>query len=157
MKAPNGLTAPVARASVPSNMSNAPPMKTTSPPRTQTCAASKAAPTTEIPKPMSVSPLGVRPARPIARAIGSKTFLIRPRDSLEIVTGSLSAREPEDRALTLGEFLERFFTKSTDGPAPLPPRDDAPGGREPAEMPRHERLREADMGDELRDGRLALG
>ena len=34
MNAPNGLTLPVARASVPSNMSKAPPTKTTMPPMT---------------------------------------------------------------------------------------------------------------------------
>ncbi len=87
MKAPSGLTLPVARASVPSNMSKTPPMKTTSPPTSHSWAARSAAPTTVIAKPMSVSPSGVRPRRPMPSAIGSKTFLIRPRDSFEIDIG----------------------------------------------------------------------
>jgi hypothetical protein len=40
-----------------------------------------------IAKPMSVSASGVRPRRPIPSAIGSKTCLMRLRDSFEIVIG----------------------------------------------------------------------
>ena len=39
MNAPNLLTLPVARASVPSNMSKTPPMKTTMPPTTHSLGA----------------------------------------------------------------------------------------------------------------------
>jgi hypothetical protein len=37
-----------------------------------------------IAKPMSVSPSGVRPSRPIPSAIGSKTCLMPAADSFEI-------------------------------------------------------------------------
>ena len=80
MKAPSLLTLPVARASVPSNMSKAPPMKMTSPPTSHACVASRTAPTTVIPNPMRVRPSGVSPTRPMASAIGSKTFLKRARE-----------------------------------------------------------------------------
>ena len=43
------------------------------------------APTVVIANPMRVSPSGVSPTRPMASAIGSKTFLIRARESFEIV------------------------------------------------------------------------
>ncbi len=85
MKAPNVLALPVARARVPSNMSNTPPMKTTRPPTTQSWRPTRIDPMTVIAKPMRVRPFGVSPARPMASAIGSKTFLIAQRDSLEIV------------------------------------------------------------------------
>ena len=88
MKAPSVLALPVARASVPSNMSNTPPTKTTMPPTTQSCRPTRIDPMTVIAKPMRVRPFGVSPARPIASAIGSKTFLITVRDSLEIVMAS---------------------------------------------------------------------
>src|SRR4249919_3107989 len=150
MNAPNGLTLPVARASVPSNMSKAPPMNTMMPPITQSWAARSAAPTTEIPKPMSVSPFGVRPTRPIASAMGSKTFLIRPRDSLEMVTGLPLARETEDGALAGGELFERLPTQAADRLAALATRLDHAGRAEAAEVPRYERLAQADVRDELR-------
>jgi hypothetical protein len=68
-------------------MSKTPPMNTTIPPRSQYWAARSAAPPTVMPKPMSVRPSGVRPSRPIPSAIGSKTCLMRPRDSFEIDIG----------------------------------------------------------------------
>ena len=155
MNAPNGLTLPVARASVPSNMSKAPPTKTTMPPMTQSCATRSRAPAIEIPKPISVSPFGVRPTRPIASAIGSKTFLIRPRDSLEMVI--CSPCHAKDGAFAGGELLERFLAEAADRLAALPPGHHDAGRSEATQMPRHERLAEADMGDQLGDGRLALG
>src|SRR6188472_2438600 len=117
MNAPSGLTWPVARASVPSNMSNTPPTKTTSPPTSQSCCETRIAPTTVIPKPISVSPSGVRPRRPIARAIGSKMALIRERESFEMDIGL--AYEPEGGALTGGELLERLLAQTADGLAAL--------------------------------------
>src|SRR4029079_6672788 len=146
MNAPKGLTLPVARASVPSNMSNAPPMNTTMPPSTQSWATRSAAPTIEIPKPMSVSPFGVRPTRPIASAMGSKTFLIRPRDSFEIVTGLPLARETEHGALAGGDLLECLPAQAADRLAALAPGLDHAGRAEAAEVPRHERLAGAGMG-----------
>ena len=155
MNAPSLLTLPVARASVPSNMSKAPPMKTTIPPTSQSWRREETAPTTVIPKPISVSPSGVRPSRPIPSAIGSKTFLMRPRDSFEIDIGL--ARHAEDRALAGRELRECLLAEAADGLAALAPRLDDASSPEATEMPRHERLREPDVGDELGDGRLALG
>ena len=43
---------------------------------------------TVIPNPMRVRPSGVSPTRPMASAIGSKTFLKRARESFEIVMRS---------------------------------------------------------------------
>ena len=100
-------------------------------------------------------PVGVRPRRPIPSAIGSKTFLIRPRDSFEIVIGS--AGHAEDRALARGEFGERLLAQAADRLAAVPARLDHAGGAEAAEVPRHERLRQPDMRDELGDGGLAVG
>src|SRR4051794_11755237 len=157
MNAPKGLTFPVARASVPSNMSKAPPTKTTMPPTTQSWAPRSAAPRIEIPKPMRVSPFGVRPALPMPSAMGSKTFLMRPRDSFEMVTGLPLARETEDGALARGELFECFLPQAADRLAAVAARLDHARGAEPAEMPGHERLAQADVGDQLGDGRLALG
>ena len=153
MNAPNELTVPVARASVPSNMSNAPPTKTTIAPMVHSWAASSAAPRIEIPKPMSVSPFGVRPTRPIASAIGSKTFLIWPRDSFEIV---MSACHSQYCALPLGEFVECLRPEAADGFAAMSPCLDDASAAEAADVPGHERLRQSDMRDELRDRRLAV-
>src|SRR3954447_25084232 len=139
MNAPKGLTLPVARARVPSNMSKAPPTKTTMPPMTQSWAARRAAPATEIPKPISVSPFGVSPALPMPSAMGSKTFLIRPRDSFEMVTWLPLARETEDGALARGELFERLFAQATDRLATMTARLDHPGGTKASEMPRYER------------------
>ena len=108
-----------------------------------------------IANPISVSAFGVRPIRPIASAIGSKIFLIRPRDSFEIVIGP--ARDAEDGALAGRELGERLLAQAADRLAALAAGLDDARGAEAAEVPRHERLGEPDMGDELRDGRLALG
>src|SRR6188508_2654822 len=140
MNAPNGLTLPVARASVPSNMSKAPPTKTMIPPTSHCWPARSRAPTTEIPKPMSVSPFGVRPSRPMPSAIGSKTFLMRPRDSLEIDMAFRLAREAEDGALVPGEFLERLRAQLADGLATLAAGHDDTRGAEPGQVPRDEGL-----------------
>ena len=57
------------------------------PPGSQSCCATRTAPTTVIAKPIRVSASGVRPRRPMPRAIGSKAFLTRVRESFEIVIG----------------------------------------------------------------------
>src|SRR4029077_14974548 len=124
MNAPSGLTWPVARASVPSNMSNAPPMKTTIPPMSHRSAPTRMAPATVIPKPIKVRPSGVRPRRPMPRAIGSKIALMRERDSFERDIGL--AYEPEGGALTGGELLERLLAQAADRLAALPAGLDHP-------------------------------
>src|SRR6188508_3193952 len=133
MNAPNLLALPVARASVPSNMSKTPPTKTTMPPMTHACAPVRIAPTVVIANPISVSPFGVRPIRPMASAIGSKIFLMAPRDSFEMVIGS--ARHAQDRALARCELTERFLPQAADRLAALAPRLDDAGGAEATEMP----------------------
>ena len=60
-------------------------MKTTMPPSVQRWVAMNRAPLVVIAKPISVSASGVRPSRPRARAIGSKTPLTRSRAWSEIV------------------------------------------------------------------------
>src|SRR5204863_371007 len=104
---------------------------------------------------MSVRPFGVNPMRPIARAIGSKIFLIRPRASLEIVIAG-SARHAQDGALPRGELGERLPAQSAHRLAALATRLDDARRAEPAEMPRHQRLRQAHVGDQLRDGGVAM-
>ena len=151
MNEPSRLVWPVARARVPSNMSKTPPMKTTRPPTTQSSSPTSAAPTPVMMKPMTVSPSGVSPRRPIARAIGSKIFLIWPRDSLEIV---MSACHPQYGALSLGELVERLRSEAADRFAAVPAGLDDAGASKPADVPRHEWLRQPDVGDELGDRRL---
>src|SRR4051794_16912080 len=153
MNEPSRLVWPVARASVPSNMSKTPPMKTMRPPTIQNWTPTSAAPAAVMRKPMTVSPSGVRPRRPIASAIGSKIFLIWLRDSLEIV---MSASHPQYGPLPLGELVKCLGPETADRlSAPAPGLDDA-GAPEATDVPRHERLRQADMGDELGDRRLTV-
>ena len=110
MNAPSLLTLPVARASVPSNMSKAPPMKTTIPPSVQYWRPTRIAPAAVIANPMSVSASGVRPARPMARAMGSKIALMRDRDSLEM----RQLGDPQDLALARGDLAERLRAERAD-------------------------------------------
>ncbi len=104
---------------------------------------------------MSVSPFGVRPSRPIAERD-------RLEDLLDAAAGFVRDRhrrqlgEAQDRALTGRELGEGLLAQAADGLAALAPRLDDAGSPEATEVPRHERLREPDVGDELRDGRLAL-
>src|SRR4029450_6018650 len=117
MKAPNLLVWPVARARVPSNMSKTPPTKTTMPPMTHAWTPPRTEPTAVIAKPIRVSAFGVRPSRPIARAIGSKICLMRPRDSFEMVIRSTG--DAEDGALAGGELRERLLAQAADRLATL--------------------------------------
>ncbi len=61
MNAPRRLTRPVARASVPSNMSKTPPAKTTRPPTSQSWLASRIAPTAVIAEPDEREPVRRQP------------------------------------------------------------------------------------------------
>jgi hypothetical protein len=80
--------------------------------------------------------------------------LIRPRASFEIVTAL--ARDAQDRAFARGELGERSLAESADRLAAAAPGLDDTSASQAAEVPRDERLRQPDMSDELRDGRLAL-
>src|SRR4051812_26521420 len=155
MNAPSVLALPVARASVPSNMSKTPPTNTMIPPASQSCPARSAAPTTVIAKPTRVSPSGVRPRRPIPSAIGSKTFLIVDRDSFEIVM--CSAGDPEDCPFAGVELVEGCGPQAADRLAPDPARLDDTGRSETAQMPGHERLGEPHMVGQLGHRRITMG
>ena len=160
MNAPSVLTWPVARASVPSNMSKTPPTKTTRPPTSQTWTPTRTAPTTVIANPMRVSAFG-RQARagPSPSAIGSKTFLIaaagvvgdRHRSAGQLAKPRMARSRAANSAKASSR---RRQTVSRPWRARL---DDA-GGAQPAEVPRDERLGQARRGRSARvDGRLAVG
>jgi len=80
---------------------------------------------------------------------------MRPRVSLEIDTAL--ARDAKDGPFAGGEFGEGFLAETTDRLAALASGDDHAGRPEAPKVPRDERLRQADVGDQFRDGRLALG
>jgi hypothetical protein len=62
-------------------------------------------------------------------------------------------RQAEDRTLSRLEVLERLPSNAADGLAAGPPRRDESRAPQPANVPRDERLGQADLGDELRDRR----
>jgi hypothetical protein len=66
-------------------------------------------------------------------------------------------RNAQDRTLAGGELGERLLAQAADGLAPVATRDDDAGRTQATEVPRDERLRQTDVGDQFRDGRLALG
>src|SRR5829696_747522 len=135
-------------------MSKTPPMKTMRPPTIQSCTPTSAAPAAVMTKPMTVRPSGVSPRRPMASAIGSKIFLIRPRDSFESV---MSAGDAQDCPFPLGELVERLLAEPADRLTAMAPRFDDARAAQAADMPGDERLRETDMRDQLRDRGLAVG
>ncbi len=67
------------------------------------------------------------------------------------------AGHAEDGPLAGGELGERLLAEATDRLAALASGDDDTGRPEATEVPRDEGLRESDVGDQFRDGRLALG
>jgi hypothetical protein len=74
-----------------------------------------------------------------------------------MVIGLRSACHAENGAFAGGELGEGLLTKAADRLASVPTRLDDAGCTEATEMPRHEGLREPDVGDEFGDRRLALG
>src|SRR3990170_1984616 len=155
MNAPSGLACPVARARVPSNMSNTPPAKTTMPPMAHSLAPSRTAPATVMAKPTRVSASGVRPALPMASATGSKVRLIRSRPAFERVIGS--AHDAEDGPLARGDLVEGLRTEADDDLAPVALGRDETGVAQALDIMGDERLGQSDVLDELRDGRRAIG
>jgi hypothetical protein len=68
----------------------------------------------------------------------------------------MSACHPQYGPLPLGELVKCLGPETADRlSAPAPGLDDA-GAPEATDVPRHERLRQADMGDELGDRRLTV-
>src|SRR3954451_13733532 len=68
----------------------------------------------------------------------------------------MSACHPEYGTLSLGELVERLGAKAADRFAAAASCLDDTGAAETADVPGHQRLRQADMGDELGDRRLAV-
>ena len=165
MNAPSLLALPVARASAPSNRSNTPPNTTSSPATIQACRPAATAATQAIRKPMIVSALGDRPSLPSPTAMG----VIRPRTRAR-VSGETSdpltrrpgpraptSSRPSARACRRGERLERLGDDGVDRLASLPPRRHEPDLAQLAQVPRHERLGQPDVLDELRHGGRPVG
>ena len=109
-------------------------------------------------KPMTVSALGDRPSRPRPTAIG----VMRPRTRARVsgeTSEPLTRRPGRPRAggvveaerprLAARERLERLGDDGVDGLAALPARRHEPDLPQLAEVPRHERLRQPDVLDEL--------
>ena len=106
---------------------------------------------------MTVSALGDSPSRPSPTAIG----VIRPRtlarvsgETSEPLTRPPAARragivEAEGPRLPRGERLERLGDDGVDRLAALPPRRHEPDLAQLAQVPRHERLGQPDLLDEL--------
>jgi hypothetical protein len=74
-----------------------------------------------------------------------------------MVIGWSSARDAEYRALAGGELGECLLAEAADRLSAAAACLDDAGGPQPTDVPRHERLRQADVGDELGDRRFALG
>jgi hypothetical protein len=70
---------------------------------------------------------------------------------------SASTCHAEDGAFACRELGERLLTQAADGLAAPAARLDDTRRAEPAEMPRDERLRQADVGDQLGDGGVTVG
>ena len=134
MKAPSLLTLPVARATAPSNMSKAEPRVATMPPTSHHSSASMAAPATAMPKPMSVSMLGVRPARPMASARGSTAPRILDRVSDDTSDPLLigSSSQAQQGMLDVVEAAQRLAGQAADDLAPSAARLDQAGCAQPA-------------------------
>src|SRR4029079_8577927 len=135
MNAPSGLVVPVARATAPSNMSKPDPTVATMPARIQRSSAARTPPADAIAKPMSVSMLGVSPARAMASAIGSIRARMPVRVSGETNDPLLigSARQPEELVLVVVESTERVEREAADDLATGAPRLDEPGRPESAQ------------------------
>jgi hypothetical protein len=71
--------------------------------------------------------------------------------------GRAGAGQPEDGRLAGGELLEGLGAEAADRLAAHPAGRDEPGGAEPTDVPRHERLRQPDLGDEVGDAGLRAG
>ena len=173
MNAPSVLALPVARASVPSNMSKTPPKKTTRPPASQGCKPTRTAPTMVMPKPIRVRPFGVSPSRPKNRATGSPSFLTRVRVSgltsepppVGFVAVMRPARrrsaavrraaEAEQGALAGQRLVEGVRAEAAQRLAAAPAGGHDARGAELAEVPADERLGQPDVLDELGDRRRA--
>ena len=115
-------------------------------------------PTVVIAKPMSVSPFGVRPMRPMASAIGSKIFLMRRRGIRWRWSSASAAADAEDGALARGELARtppRGGGRSSRGPGAGSRRRRPPGGGRGATTTSG--WREPTWAMSSRDGRLALG
>ncbi len=115
------------------------------------------APTAVIANPMSVRPFGVRPSRPIASAIGSKTFLIRPRDSLEMVMIGGQPATPRMARSRAANSVKASSRRRQIVSRPRRRVTTTPAARRRPRCQRDERLAEPDVLDQLGDRGLAIG
>ena len=118
---------------------------------------------TQVPaNPIRVRAFGVRPTRPMASATGVAMPRTRSR-RLGVTTltmrrsGPAAVGQAEDLPLAVEERLEGGRQEPADRLAADPPGLDEAGGAEATDVPRDERLRQADVVDELRDRRLGPG
>ena len=107
---------------------------------------------------MRVSPFGVSP-EPAHR---ERDRLEDPLDAGAGFVGDRhrrrpAAREAEDGALALGDLAERLRAEAADRLAADPSGLDEPGRAQALEVMADERLRQADMGDQVVTRGLALG
>ena len=152
MKAPRRDALPVARARAPSNRSKTPPNTTRMPARIQLWPAAAIAARIAIPKPIRVSAFGVRPS--LAEGEGDRDgdaadagprLRADHRAAHEAARSRSPARgDPEDGGLAALELGERLRAEPTDRLAADPPGRDEPGGAQPPDVPRDERLRQPD-------------
>ena len=127
-------------------------------------AAARTAATIAMPKPIRVRPLGVRPSRPEAdgdrrhqAADAGAELRGDERAAHEAASGPAPVGEVEGARLAVGELDERLGDDGVDRLAAVAARGDEPDLAQLAQVPRHERLRQADRLDQLGDGRRALG
>ena len=157
MNAPSLLTLPVARASVPSNMSKTPPMKTTMPPTIQCWRPTRIAPSDGDAEADEGQAVGREAGAAHAPARSARrSLLMRPRDSLEMVIGvsSRCPRMARSRAATSPKASGRRVQIVS---RPTRRVSTRPADAEALEVMADERLAEADVRDQLGDARLAVG
>jgi hypothetical protein len=74
-----------------------------------------------------------------------------------LAIGGLVLAEPQELALARRLPVERLRAEGADRLAATPARGDQARGTQPAEVPTHQRLRQADVLDEIPDGGRAAG
>ena len=133
--------------------------------RARPAAAATIAATTAIPKPIRVSAFGVSPSRPERegdRRGDAADAVAELRADDEPLTRRPRSRpaapaRPRTAAWRAANAVEGLGHEPADRLAADPAGRHEARGAEPAEVPRDERLGQADLGDELGDARLAVG
>ena len=112
-----------------------------------------------MPKPMSVSMLGVRPARAMASATGSMRARMPERWSGEMKEPLFMTGRPVPRSSCSCSWksLERLAGQAAHDLAARAAGLDEAGDPQPAQMPGDERLAEVDVAHQVGDRAVALG